>query len=69
MLEHLDFTELPDGFIPIEGLTILKGVDSSGHIGIVVRYTSGLSPWEAIGMLRVAENSELDHMRHAFDPD
>ena len=47
----LEVGDLDEGVIPIEVVVSLKGIDENGRAILYERMSSGLSPWEAVGML------------------
>lgn len=50
----LQFTDLPDNHVPIEGVMLIKTLDEDGDPGLEIRSTGGLSNPEALGMFITA---------------
>lgn len=49
-IHGLEFDPLPEGAIPMDGILITKSMVAEGT-SVSVRTTSGLSPWEILGLL------------------
>jgi hypothetical protein len=43
-------TDLPDGWIALETVTIIKALDEEGSVRLWHSATDGLNTWEAAGM-------------------
>lgn len=56
-LPDLDFDgDLPDGFVPVEAVIVLTGIDADGDEAVHSRATSGLMTYAAIGLLAVTSD-------------
>lgn len=42
---------LPDGFVPLEAVVMVKGLDPNGDTAVFECATDGMSTWEALGMV------------------
>jgi hypothetical protein len=52
---QIDYShDLPDGWIPVDVVSVVKCLDSEGNVQIAMRQSGGLNTWEAIGMLTAA---------------
>jgi len=49
----LHIYDLPSGWIPLEGVVLVKGLDEDGHSSWVFRTTGGLNDEELLGVLTV----------------
>lgn len=62
-LPDLDFDgDLPDGFVPVEAVVVLTGMDADGDEVVHSRATPGLMTYAAIGLLTVTS----DRLRSAL---
>lgn len=50
------FRELPDGFTPVEAVTVVKALDRDGEVCLWTGKTAGLAIWDAYGMLAFAQD-------------
>lgn len=51
---HDLFTDIPPDFTPLECVAAVKALDDEGNVTLISLKTSGLSAWEAFGMLSYA---------------
>lgn len=58
----LPVTALPDGFIPLSAVVVLRALDQDGDEALVVGTTSDLRTWDAVGMLRCGLVGQEDHL-------
>jgi len=62
-LPDLDFEGvMPDGFVPMEAVLLLQGLNADGDDDVVLRATTGMSSYTAIGLLEHCK----DVLRHAL---
>lgn len=55
----LDFLgDLPDEWAPLEAVVVVKALDEVGAVRIFSRATASLNPWECLGMLTWALDSD-----------
>lgn len=52
---------LPDKWTPVEALALVKCLDENGELRLYQATTTGLTSWEALGMLTAAAHAEADH--------
>lgn len=57
--------DLPEGWIPVDVVSVVKCLDEEGNSQLCVRQSGGLSTWESIGMFTAA----LDAARGALQAD
>lgn len=50
-------THLPDGFVPVDVLVVVKGLDPDGDTAVFECSTDTLSTWEALGMATACADS------------
>lgn len=50
-LLNIDMPDLPEGYVPVEAVAVIKCLDDQGNLTIAVRTSSGVMAWEAVGML------------------
>lgn len=67
MIFGLDAQELPEGYTPLEATAVVKALDETGGVSLVVRSTSSLNAWESLGMLDAAAASARADIVAAFD--
>jgi hypothetical protein len=48
--QPLDAGHLPEGFVPLEAVVVVKGLTADGQTAVFECATDGLSTWEALGM-------------------
>lgn len=63
--QPLNVDHLPDGFVPLEAVVVVKGLDSDGDNVVYRCATDGLSTWEALGMAVTL----VDNLRHGLSSD
>lgn len=63
----LETLELPDGYTPLEAVTIVKALDEEGQVSLLIRHTDGLSGWEALGMLASALATQQADAVNSFE--
>lgn len=62
-LPALDFEgTIPDGFVPLEAVVVMTGLDEDGDEVVVSRATPSLSTYAAVGLLTVT----ADKLRHSL---
>jgi len=59
---------LPENWMPVEGVAILKCLDAQGDPRLLLVATQTLSQWEAVGMLTAALDEIRDSMQKTFVP-
>lgn len=70
LIDSLGVTHSPeDGELVSDAIVLLKVHDPDGTVGLRFLRSDGLSWIEAIGILRVAEKTELDDLGRADDRD
>lgn len=57
---------LPDGWMPLEAISVVKCLDDEGSVVLYLAGTETLSTWEAMGMLQAALDVNRDTLRGAF---
>lgn len=68
LVDSLGVTHSPDeGELVSDAIVLLKVTDPDGQLGLRFLRSEGLSWIEAIGILRVAEQTELDDLRDGND--
>lgn len=68
LVDSLGITHSPDeGELVSDAIVLLKVTDPDGQLGLRFLRSDGLSWIEAIGILRVAEQTELDDLRDGND--
>lgn len=65
----VDVTDAPEGWTPLEVVVLVKALNEDGSPAHFTRYSTGLSEFEAVGMLRVAERTQLDEINSQFEAD
>jgi hypothetical protein len=60
---------LPENWTPLEAVAVVKCLDGDGNLALDVVSTTGVTGWEALGMLTAAAATETDDLREAFRPD
>lgn len=50
----LDASPLPDGYIPLEAVVIIKTLNDAGESSLVIRHAGEITDWERMGMLTAA---------------
>lgn len=63
----LPLPDLPDDWRPAEVVVIVKAFDGDLRPRLAVRYSEGLSSWEAVGMLQVTVATELQEVIDCFE--
>lgn len=51
--------DLPKKWQGLDVIVIAKALNEEGKVSFVIRYSEGLTTWEAIGLLRVSESVAL----------
>lgn len=59
----LEAPGLPDGWTPLEACAVVKALDENGIVRLALRYTQGVSTWEALGMVRAADITISEDLR------
>lgn len=60
----LDFADaIPDGWAPLEAVVVIKSIDENGVVRLSHTSTTGLSEWEAVGMLVWCLDGHRDRLR------
>lgn len=65
-LSGVEFPDWPEGYTPIEGAVIVKALDPDAVVRLVVRYSSGITSWEALGMLEACALTVRGDLADAF---
>ena len=55
----VEVPDLPEGFVVLETIVLVKGMMDDG-MTLAVRYSTGLTKWETIGMLTAAGHEITD---------
>ena len=63
----LDALELPEGYTPLEAVSVIKALDEEGRVSLLMRQTDGLNAWEALGMLEAGSTVTRDGLAAAFE--
>jgi len=50
----VEVPELPAGYVPLEIVVLVRALNEEGRPALAVRYSEGITSWEAVGMLRAA---------------
>ena len=61
-LEH----DIPEGWVPLEVVSVVKCLDDDGEPALCIRQSGGLSLWEAVGMLTTANDMARESMKGDF---
>lgn len=59
---------LPDGWMPVEAVAVIKCLDTQGEPRLLVVATATLNQWEAVGMLTGALDNVRDDLAQVFVP-
>ena len=65
----LEIDDLDEGVTPIEVVVSLKGLDGDGRVILYERMSSGLSPWEAVGMLMTHADGLRQMLTASYESD
>lgn len=65
----VEVPELPAGYVPLEVVVLVRALAEDGRPALAVRYSEGITSWEAVRMLRAAEATELRALVDAFQED
>lgn len=65
----LEIDDLDEGVTPIEVVVSLKGLDEDGRVILYERMSSGLSPWEAVGMLMTHADGLRQMLTASYESD
>ncbi len=57
---------LPEGWVPLEMVTVVKCLDEDGEPGLCIRQSGGVSAWEVVGMLQTGLDANRDHLRESY---
>lgn len=60
---------LPDGFVPMDAVVVVKGLDADGGTAVFECSTTTLSTWEALGMVIACGDSLRAALRDAGQED
>lgn len=67
----LEAPDLPEGWMPLEACIVVKALDENGIVRLAMRYTPGLSVWEALGMIASTDvalrNDMIEHWKPTDD--
>ena len=63
----VEVPELPAGYVPLEVVVLVRALNEEGRPALAVRYSEGITSWEAVGMLRAAEATELRSLVDGFE--
>jgi len=63
----VEVPELPAGYVPLEIVVLVRALNEEGRPALAVRYSEGITSWEAVGMLRAAEATELRSLVDGFE--
>lgn len=58
---------LPEGWQPLEVVCVVKCLDAEGVVRLCSRYSSGLSGWEALGMMDLEHGAQRKLLIDCFD--
>lgn len=63
-----EFSEpLPEGWVALEQIAVLKCIDDEGSSSLCVRLSDGLTVWEALGMLEVGSDMQRKRIADAWE--
>lgn len=60
--------DLPEGWVPLEVISVVKCLDEKGDPGIAVRQSGNITAWEAVGMMTAAMDIARDALKSDFTP-
>lgn len=63
----LDLEPLPDGWTPLAMYGVVKCLNEDGEVALVTRGSAELTPWECVGMLTAALDSQRQFLQDCFD--
>lgn len=62
----LDVEAVPDGYIPLDAIVLVKALDNDGDETLLIRSTDGLRVWERMGIAQCALDLFRDQCKDAF---
>lgn len=65
----LQVADLPDGWTPLEAVTVVTCLNDEGQTSALLRITDGLMSWECVGLLEVAKHETLNDNHWVNDED
>lgn len=65
----LSVAPTPRSWTPLEAVAVIKCLDASGKVALVLRATPALSTWEGVGMLTATLDAWRDRLDENFVPD
>lgn len=57
---------LPEGWVPVDVVSVVKCLDEDGDTALCVRTSGTLSTWEIIGMLTAANDASREALQADF---
>lgn len=66
MIFGLASDAMPEGWVPLEAVCVVKCLDEDGETALLVRTTEGLRVWDATGMLVLGLDVQRDRGREMF---
>jgi hypothetical protein len=63
----LDAMALPESYTPLESIAVIKALDETGQVSLLIRSTDGLNTWEQIGMLDTAMTVTREGLCKTFE--
>jgi len=62
----MDTGEMPEGWIPVDAVAVIKALDEEGQQMYLIRSTSTLSDMEMVGMLTTAKDLQVAEINSHF---
>lgn len=63
--QPLVIDHLPEGFVPLEAVVVVKGLAPDGTLGVFQCATDGLTSWEALDMVIACADAFRAAIRNA----
>ena len=65
----IEMTDLPKGAQPIECVVLVKVLTHDGSVALCERASSGLTTWEALGMVTTFADTLRSQLQELFNAD
>lgn len=62
----VDLEDIPDGVAAIEALVIVKALGADNQLCLIRRSSTGLTPWETVGMLQIVLDGARDYAQDCY---